>query len=161
MSDSLRYWMNIVEAAISAELLNKVSPYTDEGRKNSAYIAKLQREIEDEESGFMRGFGKHAEFGKFEPNTSAEQRERNEHYLMLDKLKKYERQHMSQRQNELNKQRQEQQAEIDGYKQAGSDEYKDYMGKVKKHISARADKKVSKLTQQRKAISVMAKRKLK
>jgi hypothetical protein len=35
------------------------------------------------------------------------------------------------------------------------------MGKVKKHISAMADKKVSKLTQQRKAISVMAKRKLK
>ena len=83
MSDSLRYWMNIVEAAISAELLNKVSPYTDEGRKNSAYIAKLQREIEDEESGFMRGFGKHAEFSTFGQDKYAERKERNEHYLML------------------------------------------------------------------------------
>lgn len=161
MSDSIRHWMNIVEAAISAALLQKVSAETEEGRRNAAYIARLQQQIEDEESGFMGGFGKYREFSKFETGDNAERWERNEHYLMLDKLKKYEQEHLAQRQHQLNKKRQKEQAEIRGYEQAGRDEYDDYMAKVKKHVANLASKQTSKLTQQRKAIDIMAKRKIK
>ena len=46
----MRKWIDIVEAALSADLLRKISPNTEQGRKNAETIERLQAEIEAEET---------------------------------------------------------------------------------------------------------------
>ena len=45
----MRHWIDIVEAALSAELLDKVSPYTERGQANAEKIERLQKQIDAEE----------------------------------------------------------------------------------------------------------------
>ena len=160
MSNSIRHWMNIVEAVIGYDLLNRISPFTVQGRKNSAYISKIQDEINNEESGLLTDFGKYAEFYNFNKNNSSINAKRNEHYVLIDKLRKFRDKAEIERKNEIAKRKQERQAKLDGYKKSGADEYKNYIDAAKKQVAKTASKQASKLSKQRHTISIMAKRKL-
>jgi hypothetical protein len=138
---SLKHYINEVEADMRTQFLNAVSSKTHKGAVTADVLAQWQRDIETDENGFKGGL------------TADDD---NEMQLMRDKAEKLQQQRVLNNKRKIQQQRQ--QAEISGYKQAGRDEYNDYMGKVKKHVAAMADKKTSKLAQQRKAIALMAKR---
>ena len=160
MSNSIRYWIDIVEGVVPNTLINRVSPFTAQGEKNADYIARIKAEIENEESGLLTGFGKHAEYSDFNKNSSANNTERNEHYMLIDKLRKYKEQADKERRDAINKKKQDRRAELIGYKQAGAEEYEDYMDIVKKRVAKTASKQASKLSKQRDVISTMAKRQI-
>ena len=92
MVKSLRHYIDIVEGVIPNTLVNRVSPFTAQGEQNADYIARIKAEIENEESGLLTGFGKYAEYSDFNKNSSANNTERNEHYMLIDKLRKYKEQ---------------------------------------------------------------------
>ena len=161
MDKSLRHWIDIVEGVVTNTLINRVSPFTAQGEKNADYIARIKAEIENEESGLLTGFGKHAEYSDFNKNSSANNTERNEHYMLIDKLRKYQQQADKERRDAIIKNKQNRRAELIGYAQAGAEEYEDYIDAVKKKIAKTASKQASKLSKQRDAISTMAKRQIK
>ena len=161
MDKNLRHWIDIVEGVVPNTLINRVSPFTLQGKKNSDYIAQIKAEIENEESGLLTGFGKHAEFSNFNKNSSANNTERNEHYMLIDKLRKYQQQADKERRDAIIKNKQNRRAELTGYAQAGAEEYEDYMDAVQKYVAKTASKQASKLSKQRDTISTMAKRQIK
>lgn len=160
MINNIRHWMNIVESVISGDLLDKISPFTERGKKNLEKINKIKTDIENEEIGLLRGFGKFGEFYDFNNHTNASNAERNEHYMLIDKLRKIRDEVDNERRKEIIKNKQERFAELDGFKEAGADEYKKYMDAVKKQVAKTASKQASKLSKQRDALSIMAKTKL-
>lgn len=140
---SLKHYITEVEADKRTQFLNAVSSKTHKGAVTADVLAQWQRDIETDENGFKGGVTVDDD---------------NEMQLMRDKAEKLRQQRVLNNKRKIQQQQQRQQAEISGYEQAGRDEYNDYMGKVKKHVAAMADKKTSKLAQQRKAIALMAKR---
>jgi len=160
MVKSLRHYIDIVEGVIPNTLINRVSPFTTQGKQNADYIAGIKAEIENEESGLLTGFGKYAEFSNFNKNSSANNTERNEHFMLIDKLRKYKEQADKERRDTIIKNKQNRRAELIGYKQAGAEEYEDYMDTVQKRVAKTASKQASKLSKQRDVISTMAKRQI-
>ncbi len=140
---SLKYYIREVEADKRTHFLNAVSSKTHKGAVTADVLAQWQRDIETDENGFK---------GVVTVDDD------NEMQLMRDKAEKLQQQRVLNNKRKIQQQQQRQQAEISGYEQAGRDEYNDYMGKVKKHVAAMADKKTRKLAQQSKAIALMAKR---
>ena len=80
--------------------------------------------------------------------------------MLIDKLRKIRDEVDNERRKEIIKNKQERFAELDGFKEAGADEYKKYMDAVKKQVAKTASKQASKLSKQRDALSIMAKTKL-
>ena len=139
----LKHYISEVEADKRTQFLNAVSSKTHKGAVTADVLAQWQRDIETDENGFK---------GSLTADDD------NEMQLSRDKAEKLQQQRISNHKRSIKQQQQRQQAEISGYKQAGRYEYEDYMNKVKKQVAAMADKKTSKLAQQRKAIALMAKR---
>jgi hypothetical protein len=158
MDKSLRHWIDIVEGVVPNTLINRVSPFTLQGKKNSDYIAQIKAEIENEESGLLTGFGKHAEFSNFNKNSSANNTERNEHYMLIDKLRKYQQQADKERRDAIIKNKQDRRAELIGYAQACAEQYDDYMDIAQTHVAKIASKNAGKLEKQGNALKLMAKR---
>ena len=158
MDKSLRHWIDIVEGVVPNTLINRVSPFTVQSEQNADYIAQIKAEIENEESGLLTGFGKYAEYSDFNKNSSANNTERNEFYLLNDKLRKYKEQADKERRDAIIKKKQDRRAELIGYVQAGAQQYNDYIDLAKTHVAKMASKNASKFSKQRDAISIMAKR---
>ena len=158
MDKNLRHWIDIVEGVVPNTLINRVSPFTLQGKKNSDYIAQIKAEIENEESGLLTGFGKHAEFSNFNKNSSANNTERNEHYMLIDKLRKYQQQADKERRDAIIKNKQDRRAELIGYAQACAEQYDDYMDIAQTHVAKIASKNAGKLEKQGNALKFMAKR---
>ena len=158
MDKSLRHWIDIVEGVVPNTLINRVSPFTAQSEQNADYIAQIKAEIENEESGLLTGFGKYAEYSDFNKNSSANNTERNEFYLLNDKLRNYEQQADTERRDAIIKKKQDRRAELIGYAQAGAEQYNDYMDLAQTHVAKMASKNASKFSKQRDAISIMAKR---
>ena len=158
MDKNLRHWIDIVEGVVPNTLINRVSPFTLQGKKNSDYIAQIKAEIENEESGLLTGFGKYAEYSDFNKNSSANNTERNEFYLLNDKLRKYKEQADKERRDAIIKKKQDRRAELIGYAQAGAEQYDDYMDIAQSHVAKMASKNTSKLEKQSTALKLMAKR---
>ena len=158
MDKSLRHWIDIVEGVVANTLINRVSPFTAQSEQNADYIAQIKAEIENEESGLLTGFGKYAEYSDFNKNSSANNTERNEFYLLNDKLRNYEQQADTERRDAIIKKKQDRRAELIGYAQAGAEQYNDYMDLAQTHVAKMASKNASKFSKQRDAISIMAKR---
>jgi len=78
--------------------------------------------------------------------------------MLIDKLRKYKEQADKERRDTIIKNKQNRRAELIGYKQAGAEEYEDYMDAVQKYVAKTASKQASKLSKQRDTISTMAKR---
>ena len=143
---SLKHYISEVEADKRTQFLNAVSSKAHKGAVTADVLAQWQRDIETDENGFK---------GSLTADDD------NEMQLLRDKAEKLQQQRISNHKRSIKQQQKRQQAEISGYKQAGKDEYEDYMNKVKKQVAAIANKKTSKLAQQRKAIALMAKRSIK
>ena len=158
MDKSLRHWIDIVEGVVPNTLINRVSPFTAQGEKNADYIARIKAEIENEESGLLTGFGKYAEYSDFNKNSSGANTERNEFYLLNDKLRKYQQQAEKERRDEIIKNKENRRAELIGYAQAGAEQYDDYMDIAQSHVAKMASKNASKLEKQSNALKLMAKR---
>ena len=158
MDKSLRHWIDIVEGVVANTLINRVSPFTVQSEQNADYIAQIKAEIENEESGLLTGFGKHAEYSDFNKNSSANNTERNEHYMLIDKLRKYKEQADKERRDAIIKKKQDRRAELIGYAQAGAEQYDDYMDIAQSHVAKMASKNASKLEKQSNALKLMAKR---
>ena len=158
MVKSLRHYIDIVEGIIPNTLLNRVSPFTAQSEQNDEYLTRIKAQIENEESGLLTGFGKYAEYSDFNKNSSGANTERNEFYLLNDKLRKYQQQADKERRDAIIKNKQNRRAELTGYAQAGAEEYEDYMDAVQKYVAKTASKQASKLSKQRDTISTMAKR---
>ena len=158
MDKSLRHWIDIVEGVVPNTLINRVSPFTVQSEQNADYIAQIKAEIENEESGLLTGFGKHAEFSNFNKNSSANNTERNEHYMLIDKLRKYQQQADKERRDAIIKNKQDRRAELIGYAQAGAEQYDDYMDIAQTHVAKIASKNAGKLEKQGNALKLMAKR---
>ena len=158
MDKSLRHWIDIVEGVVPNTLINRVSPFTVQSEKNADYIAGIKAEIENEESGLLTGFGKYAEYSDFNKNSSANNTERNEFYLLNDKLRKYQQQADKERRDAIIKKKQDRRAELIGYAQAGAEQYDDYMDIAQSHVAKMASKNASKLEKQSNALKLMAKR---
>ena len=160
MSNSIRYWIDIVEGVVPNTLVNRVSTFTAQSKQNDDYLTRIKAQIENEESGLLTGFGKYAEYSNFNKNSSGANTERNEFYLLNDKLRKYQQQAKKERRDAIIKNKQNRRAELIGYAQAGAEEYEDYIDAVQKHVAKTASKQASKLSKQRDALSIMAKTKL-
>ena len=160
MVKSLRHYIDIVEGVIPNTLVNRVSPFTAQSEQNDEYLTRMKAQIENEESGLLTGFGKYAEYSDFNKNSSGANTERNEHYMLIDKLRKYKEQADKERRDAIIKKKQDRRAELIGYKQAGAEEYEDYMDAVQKRVAKTASKQASKLSKQRDVISTMAKRQI-
>jgi hypothetical protein len=160
MSNSIRYWIDIVEGVVPNTLVNRVSTFTAQSKQNDDYLTRIKAQIENEESGLLTGFGKYAEYSNFNKNSSGANTERNEFYLLNDKLRKYQQQAKKERRDAIIKNKQNRRAELIGYAQAGAEEYEDYIDAVQKHVAKTASKQASKLSKQRDAISTMAKRQI-
>ena len=158
MDKSLRHWIDIVEGVVPNTLINRVSPFTVQSEQNADYIAQIKAEIENEESGLLTGFGKYAEYSDFNKNSSANNTERNEHYMLIDKLRKYQQQADKERRDAIIKNKQNRRAELIGYAQAGAEQYNDYMDIAQTHVAKMASKNSSKLEKQSNALKLMAKR---
>ena len=158
MDKSLRHWIDIVEGVVPNTLINRVSPFTVQSEQNADYIAQIKAEIENEESGLLTGFGKHAEFSNFNKNSSANNTERNEHYMLIDKLRKYQQQAEKERRDAIIKNKQDRRAELIGYAQACAEQYDDYMDIAQTHVAKIASKNAGKLEKQGNALKLMAKR---
>ena len=160
MVKSLRHYIDIVEGVITNTLVNRVSPFTAQSKQKDDYLTRIKKEIENEESGLLTGYGKYAEYSDFNKNSRGANTERNEFYLLNDKLRKYQQQAEKERRDEIIKNKENRRAELIGYKQAGAEEYEDYMDAVQKYVAKTASKQASKLSKQRDAISTMAKRQI-
>ena len=160
MSNSIRYWIDIVEGVVPNTLVNRVSTFTAQSKQNDDYLTRIKAQIENEESGLLTGFGKYAEYSNFNKNSSGANTERNEFYLLNDKLRKYQQQAKKERRDAIIKNKQNRRAELIGYAQAGAEEYEDYIDAVQKRVAKTASKQASKLSKQRDAISTMAKRQI-
>ena len=158
MDKSLRHWIDIVEGVVPNTLINRVSPFTVQSEQNADYIAQIKAEIENEESGLLTGFGKYAEYSDFNKNSSANNTERNEFYLLNDKLRKYKEQADKKRRDAIIKKKQDRRAELIGYAQAGAEQYDDYMDIAQSHVAKIASKNAGKLEKQGNALKLMAKR---
>tara|TARA_R110000772_G_scaffold257059_1_gene373755 strand:- start:239 stop:721 length:483 start_codon:yes stop_codon:yes gene_type:complete len=157
MVKSLRHYIDIVEGIIPNTLLNRVSPFTAQSEQNDEYLTRIKTQIENEESGLLTGFGKYAEYSDFNKNSSGANTERNEFYLLNDKLRKYQQQAEKERRDEIIKQKQNRRAELIGYAQAGAEQYDDYMDIAQTHVAKMASKNASKLEKQSNALKLMAK----
>ena len=158
MVKSLRHYIDIVEGIIPNTLVNRVSPFTAQSEQNDEYLTRIKAQIENEESGLLTGFGKYAEYSDFNKNSSGANTERNEHYMLIDKLRKYQQQAEKERKDEIIKKKQDRRAELIGYVQAGAQQYNDYIDLAQTHVAKMASKNASKFSKQRDAISIMAKR---
>ena len=161
MVKSLRHYIDIVESVIPNTLLNRVSPFTAQSEQNDEYLSRIKAQIENEESGLLTGFGKYAEYSDFNKNSSGANTERNEFYLLNDKLRKYQQQAEKERRDAIIKNKQNRRAELIGYAQAGAEQYDDYMDIAKSHVAKMASKNTSKLEKQSNALKLMAKRTIK
>jgi hypothetical protein len=158
MVKSLRHYIDIVEGIIPNTLVNRVSPFTAQSEQNDEYLTRIKAQIENEESGLLTGFGKYAEYSDFNKNSSGANTERNEFYLLNDKLRKYQQQAEKERRDAIIKKKQDRRAELIGYAQAGAEQYDDYMDIAQTHVAKMASKNASKLEKQSNALKLMAKR---
>ena len=158
MVKSLRHYIDIVEGIIPNTLLNRVSPFTAQSEQNDEYLTRIKTQIENEESGLLTGFGKYAEYSNFNKNSRGANTERNEFYLLNDKLRKYQQQAEKERRDKIIKNKQDRRAELIGYAQAGAEQYDDYMDIAQTHVAKMASKNASKLEKQSTALKMMAKR---
>ena len=158
MVKSLRHYIDIVEGIIPNTLVNRVSPFTAQSEQNDEYLTRIKAQIENEESGLLTGFGKYAEYSNFNKNSSGANTERNEFYLLNDKLRNYQQQAEKERKDEIIKKKQNRRAELIGYAQAGAEQYNDYMDIAQTHVAKMASKNSSKLEKQSNALKLMAKR---
>jgi hypothetical protein len=158
MVKSLRHYIDIVEGVIPNTLVNRVSPFTAQSEQNDEYLTRIKAQIENEESGLLTGFGKYAEYSDFNKNSSGANTERNEHYMLIDKLRKYQQQAEKERRDAIIKNKQNRRAELIGYAQAGAEQYNDYMDIAQTHVAKMASKNSSKLEKQSNALKLMAKR---
>ena len=158
MVKSLRHYIDIVEGIIPNTLVNRVSPFTAQSEQNDEYLTRIKTQIENEESGLLTGFGKYAEYSDFNKNSSGANTERNEFYLLNDKLRKYQQQAEKERRDAIIKKKQDRRAELIGYAQAGAEQYDDYMDIAQTHVAKMASKNSSKLEKQSNALKLMAKR---
>ena len=158
MVKSLRHYIDIVEGIIPNTLLNRVSPFTAQSEQNDEYLTRIKTQIENEESGLLTGFGKYAEYSDFNKNSSGANTERNEFYLLNDKLRKYQQQAEKERRDAIITNKQNRRAELIGYAQAGAEQYNDYMDIAQTHVAKMASKNTSKLKKQSTALKMMAKR---
>ena len=156
MVKSLRHYIDIVEGIIPNTLLNRVSPFTAQSKQNDDYLTRIKAQIENEESGLLTGFGKYAEYSDFNKNSSGANTERNEFYLLNDKLRKYQQQAEKERRDEIIKNKQNRRAELIGYAKAGVEQYDDYMDIAQTHVAKMASKNASKLEKQSTALKLMA-----
>ena len=157
MVKSLRHYIDIVEGIIPNTLVNRVSPFTAQSEQNDEYLTRIKTQIENEESGLLTGFGKYAEYSNFNKNSSGANTERNEHYMLIDKLRKYQQQAEKERRDAIIKNKQDRRAELIGYAQAGAEQYDDYMDIAQTHVAKMASKNASKLEKQSNALKLMAK----
>ena len=158
MVKSLRHYIDIVEGIIPNTLLNRVSPFTAQSEQNDEYLTRIKTQIENEESGLLTGYGKYAEYSNFNKNSSGANTERNEFYLLNDKLRKYQQQAEKERRDTIITNKQNRRAELIGYAQAGAEQYNDYMDIAQTHVAKMASKNASKLEKQSTALKLMAKR---
>ena len=158
MVKSLRHYIDIVEGIIPNTLVNRVSPFTAQSEQNDEYLTRIKAQIENEESGLLTGFGKYAEYSDFNKNSSGANTERNEFYLLNDKLRKYQQQAEKERREAIIKNKENRRAELIGYAQAGAEQYNDYMDIAQTHVAKMASKNASKLEKQSTALKLMAKR---
>ena len=158
MVKSLRHYIDIVEGIIPNTLVNRVSPFTAQSEQNDEYLTRIKAQIENEESGLLTGFGKYAEYSDFNKNSSGANTERNEFYLLNDKLRKYQQQADKERRDAIIKKKQDRRAELIGYAQAGAEQYDDYMDIAQTHVAKMASKNASKLEKQSTALKLMAQR---
>jgi len=158
MVKSLRHYIDIVEGIIPNTLVNRVSPFTAQSEQNDEYLTRIKTQIENEESGLLTGFGKYAEYSNFNKNSSGANTERNEFYLLNDKLRKYQQQAEKERRDAIIKKKQDRRAELIGYAQAGAEQYDDYMDIAQTHVAKMASKNASKLEKQSTALKLMAQR---
>ena len=158
MVKSLRNLIDIVEGVIPNTLVNRVSPFTAQSKQNDDYLTRIKKEIENEENGLLTGYGKYADYSNFNKNSSGANTERNEHYMLIDKLRKYQQQAEKEREQAIIKKKQNRLAELIGYAQAGAEQYNDYMDIAEKHVAKIASKNASKLEKQSNALKLMAKR---
>ena len=158
MVKSLRHYIDIVEGVIPNTLVNRVSPFTAQSEQNDEYLTRIKAQIENEESGLLTGFGKYAEYSDFNKNSSGANTERNEHYMLIDKLRKHQQQAKKERRDEIIKNKENRRAELIGYAQAGAEQYDDYMDIAQSHVAKMASKNASKLEKQSTALKLMAKR---
>jgi hypothetical protein len=161
MVKSLRHYIDIVESVIPNTLLNRVSPFTEQSKQNDDYLSRIKAQIENEESGLLTGFGKYAEYSDFNKNSSGANTERNEFYLLNDKLRRYQQQAEKQRRDAIIKNKQNRLAELIGYAKAGAEQYDEYMDLAQTHVAKIASKNTSKLEKQSNALKLMAKRTIK
>ena len=157
MVKSLRHYIDIVEGIIPNTLVNRVSPFTAQSEQNDEYLTRIKTQIENEESGLLTGFGKYAEYSNFNKNSRGANTERNEFYLLNDKLRKYQQQAEKERRDEIIKQKQNRLAELIGYAKAGAEQYDEYMDLAQTHVAKMASKNASKLEKQSNALKLMAK----
>jgi len=160
MSNSIRYWIDIVEGVIPNTLLNRVSTFTAQSKQNDDYLTRIKKEIENEENGLLTGYGKYVDYSNFNKNSSGANTERNEHYMLIDKLRKYQQQAEKERRDAIIKKKQNRLAELIGYAQAGAEQYNDYMDIAQTQVAKMASKNASKLEKQSNALKLMAKRKI-
>ena len=158
MVKSLRHYIDIVEGIIPNTLVNRVSPFTAQSEQNDEYLTRIKTQIENEESGLLTGFGKYAEYSNFNKNSRGANTERNEFYLLNDKLRKYQQQAEKERRDAIITNKQNRRAELIGYAQAGAEQYDDYMDIAQSHVAKMASKNASKLEKQSNALKLMAKR---
>jgi len=118
MVKSLRHYIDIVEGVIPNTLVNRVSPFTAQSEQNDEYLTRIKAQIENEESGLLTGFGKYAEYSDFNKNSSGANTERNEHYMLIDKLRNYQQPAEKERRDAIIKNKQDRHAELIGYAQA-------------------------------------------
>ena len=78
--------------------------------------------------------------------------------MLNDKLRKYQQQAEKERREAIIKNKQNRRAELIGYKQAGAEEYDDYMDIAQTHVAKMASKNASKLEKQSTALKLMAKK---
>jgi hypothetical protein len=158
MVKSLRHYIDIVEGIIPNTLVNRVSPFTAQSKQKDDYLTRIKKEIENEESGLLTGYGKYAEYSDFNKNSRGANTERNEFYLLNDKLRGYQQQAEKERRDAIIKNKQNRRAELIGYAQAGAEQYNDYMDIAQTHVAKMASKNASKLEKQSTALKLMAKR---
>ena len=158
MVKSLRHYIDIVEGVIPNTLVNRVSSFTAQSEQNDEYLTRIKAHIENEESGLLTGYGKYAEYSNFNKNSSGANTERNEDYMLIDKLRKYQQQAEKERREAIIKNKLDRRAELIGYAQAGAEQYDDYMDIAQTHVAKMASKNASKLEKQSTALKLMAKR---
>ena len=153
----MRHWIDIVEAALSAELLDKVSPFTERGQANAEKIERLQKQIDAEEQNSISNVPVSLQH----TDEQDEQAWRTDMELLKMELDKKKQSAMRLLRAQRQKAQELHQAKMDGYAQAGKAEWEDYYDKVKQQVSTLADKHMSTTAKQGKAIAAMAKRQLK